>query len=60
MGKKTSPIIMGEPDDLKTVADWRGTLVGMLESKVTSAGVSKMNLFTSADLAALILVSFEA
>jgi hypothetical protein len=60
MGKKTSPIIMGEPDDLKIVADWRGTLVGMLESKVASAGASKMNLFTSADLAALILVSFEA
>jgi hypothetical protein len=51
---------MGEPDDLKIVADWRGTLVGMLESKVASAGASKMNLFTSADLAALILVSFEA
>lgn len=57
MYKKNSPIIGGESDDLKTVADWRGTLVGMLESKVASAGVSQINLFTAADPAALILVT---
>lgn len=49
----------GEPGGLKAVVYLRGVLIGLLETKMTTTGVSKMNLFSATNSFALILAALE-
>jgi hypothetical protein len=61
MGQKPSPIERQQlnPGGLKPVVYLRGVLIGLLETKMTTAGASKMKLFAATNLSALILAGLE-
>lgn len=44
---------MDEASNLRAVAEWMGSSVGLLEEKMATTGVSKRSLFIATDLAAL-------
>lgn len=49
----------GERGGLKAVVCLRGVLIGLLETKMTTAGASKLNLFGATNPSALIVVGPE-